>query len=270
MVSASATEFGPSVKAMAPASAQQADLRDLVAEEPLGQRGRGENADLCVVARASQDEVDDRRIVDGRVGVRAHHEGGHAARRGGRAGAGDGLTMLGARLADEAAHVDQARRDDVARAVDDAGLGGNGIPRNRGADPGDQPVDDNKPAPGLSLALGVDEPGVEESDGLGRRHGEERLESGAGDCKRLAHSGLGESGYGRLHFWQRRSVFRGLGAFFCRSVAFAGIARAIYQNRYVRSRLRCSGRAPLALGRGRKWTGPIEERLCFQFIREKI
>ena len=118
----------------------------------------------------------------GRVGVRAHDEAGHAARRGGGAGAGDRLAMLGARLADEAAHVDQARRDDVARAIDDAGLGGNLFARDRGADPGDQPVDDDQPAPRLGLALGIDEPGVEESDGLGRRHGE-RLESGAGDCK---------------------------------------------------------------------------------------
>ena len=150
---------------------EEPDLRDLVAHEALGQRGRGEDANLRVVARAAQDEVDHGGIVDGRIGVRAHDEAGDAARRGGGAGARDRLAMLGARLADEAAHVDKARRDDVAGAIDDAGLGGNGIARDGGADPGDEPVDRDEPAPRLGLTLRVDEPGVEESDGLGRRHG---------------------------------------------------------------------------------------------------
>ncbi len=99
--------------------------------------------------------------------------------------------MLGPRLADEAAHVDQAGRDDVAGAVDDAGLSGNGIAGDRGADAGDQPVDYDEPAPRLGLALRVDKPGVEESDGLSGGHAL-RLVSGAGDCKRCSLSGSGE------------------------------------------------------------------------------
>ena len=65
----------------------------------------------------------------------------HAARGGGGAGAGDGLAMLGAGLADESAHVDEAGRDDVARAVDDPRLGRQLIARDRGADAGDDAVD---------------------------------------------------------------------------------------------------------------------------------
>ncbi len=53
---------------------EEADLRDLMPREPLGQRGRGVDANLRVVARAAQDEVDDRGIVDAGVGVRAHDE----------------------------------------------------------------------------------------------------------------------------------------------------------------------------------------------------
>ena len=58
-----------------------------------------------------------------RAGVGPRQNRRHAARRRRRAGGGDRLAMLGARLADEGAHVDEARRDDVARAIDDARLG---------------------------------------------------------------------------------------------------------------------------------------------------
>ena len=74
---------------------------------------------LRVVARAAKDEVDHGGIVHRRVGVGPGDERRHAARRGRGAEAGDRLAMLGARLADEGAHVDEARRDDVAGAVDD-------------------------------------------------------------------------------------------------------------------------------------------------------
>ena len=77
---------------------------------------------LAVVARAPQDEVDHRGVVDRRIGVGPRDERRHAARRRGGAGAGDRLAMLGAGLADEGAHVDKARRDDVAAAVDDPRL----------------------------------------------------------------------------------------------------------------------------------------------------
>ena len=52
-------------------------------------------------------------LVSGRARM-----GGDAAGR--RAGGGDGLAMLGPGLADESAHVDEAGRDDIAGAIDDA------------------------------------------------------------------------------------------------------------------------------------------------------
>ena len=102
---------------------EQADFGDLLAFEPLGQGRGGVDADLGVVARAAQDEVDHGGVVDRRIGVGTRDKRGHAARGGGGAGAGDGLAMLGPGLADESAHVDEARRNDVARAVDDPRLG---------------------------------------------------------------------------------------------------------------------------------------------------
>ena len=72
--------------------------------------------------------------------------------------------MLGPRLADERAHVDQARRNDVAPAVDDCRLGRQLVPRDLSADAGDDFVDDNEPAARLGLLNGIDETRVDESD----------------------------------------------------------------------------------------------------------
>ena len=88
---------------------EQADFGDLLAFEPLGQGGGGVDADLGVVARAAQDEVDHRGVVDRRIGVWARDKRGHAPGGGGGAGAGDGLAMLGSGLADERPHIDEAR-----------------------------------------------------------------------------------------------------------------------------------------------------------------
>ena len=120
---------------------EQADFGDLLAAEPLGQSGGGMDANLGVVARAAQDEVDHRRVVDRRIGVWAGDKRGHAARGSGGAGAGDGLAMLGPGFADESAHVDEAGRDDVAPAIDDSRLGRQLVARDRRADAGDDAVD---------------------------------------------------------------------------------------------------------------------------------
>ncbi len=99
---------------------EQAQLGDLPALAASGQRRHRRNAHAAGVARAAQNEIDDGGIVDGRQRRRGRDERRHAARRGGESCAGDGFAMLGARLADEGLHVDEARRDDVAGAVDEA------------------------------------------------------------------------------------------------------------------------------------------------------
>ena len=111
---------GPSVKATAPACFQQADLGDLLAVEAAGESAAtGRTRTTAGVARPAQQKIDDRRLVDRRIGVGPREDRRDAARRGRRRRRGDRLAMLGARLADEGAHVDEARRDDIAGAIDD-------------------------------------------------------------------------------------------------------------------------------------------------------
>src|SRR6202021_4227515 len=130
---------------------KQADFGDLLAFEPLGQRRSGVDADLGGIARAAQDEVDDRGVVDRRIGVGTGHQRGHAPRGGGGAGAGDSLAMLGPWLANESPHVDEARRKDIAAAVDDRRLSRQLVPRDFRPDAGDDAIDDDKPATRLGL-----------------------------------------------------------------------------------------------------------------------
>ena len=150
---------------------EQSDLGDLAPFEALGQSRAGQHADFGGGARAAQDEIDHGGIVDRWIGVRAGDERRHAARRGGGAGAGDGLAVLGAGLADEDAHVDETGREDVALAVDDPGFGGGGFARHALAERHDLAVDDERAAARLAHLGGIDEPGVEKSDGARLGHG---------------------------------------------------------------------------------------------------
>ena len=67
-------------------------------------------------------------------------------------------------LANESAHVDQARRNDVAPAIDDRRLSRQLVPRDLRPDAGDDALDDDEPAARLGLLNGIDETRVEESD----------------------------------------------------------------------------------------------------------
>ena len=73
--------------------------------------------------------------------------------------------MLGPRLADESAHVDETRSDDVAPAVDDPRFRRKLVACDRAADAGDDAVHDDEPAARFRLPLGVDEAGVEKAIG---------------------------------------------------------------------------------------------------------
>ena len=122
------------------------------------------NPDPGVVASASQNEVDDRGIVDRRIGVGTHDKRGHAACGCGGAGAGDGLAMLCPGLANKSPHVDEAWRNDVTLAVDDPSLFGQLVRRDRQANASDDPIDDNEPAPCLGLLNRIDQTRVDEGD----------------------------------------------------------------------------------------------------------
>ena len=149
---------------------EQADLGDLAPLETLGQRRGRQHPHLGGGAGAPQDEIDHRGIVDRRIGVGPRDQRRHAARRRGGAGGGDGLAMLGARLADEGAHVDQAGGDDVAAAFDDPRFGRNRVARHRGAERGDLAVDNERAAAQFLEAVRINQPGVEKGDRAGLRH----------------------------------------------------------------------------------------------------
>ena len=96
---------------------EQAEFGHLLARKPLGQRRHRHDADEAAVPGAALHEVDRGRVVERRLGVRLADDGGDAA--GGRrlAGGAEGLAVLLAGLADEDAHVDEARSDHHSGAV---------------------------------------------------------------------------------------------------------------------------------------------------------
>ena len=116
------------------------------------------------VARAAQHEIDGGGIVDGGRGVGLADDGGDAAGGGGLAGGSERLAAGRARLADEGAHVDQARRDQLAAAVDHLGA----FRHAGGADAllglADDAVGDQHVAGQVEIARRIDDPGVGEQD----------------------------------------------------------------------------------------------------------
>ena len=81
--------------------AQQAELGHLASLEFLADRGGGIDVDGRSVARGAQHVLDQRDVVDDRIGVRHHHDRGDAAGGGRLAGRVNGFAVLRAGLADE-------------------------------------------------------------------------------------------------------------------------------------------------------------------------
>jgi hypothetical protein len=75
--------------------------------------------------------------------------------------------MAGARLADESAYVDQARRDDLAGTVDDVGAFGHARGADAVARVTNDPVGDEHVPRAVEIARGVDDASVGEQDGAG-------------------------------------------------------------------------------------------------------
>ena len=116
------------------------------------------------VARAAQHEIDDRRIVDHRIGVGLAHDGGDAAGRRRLARRRKRLAIFGAGLADEGAHVDQAGRDHAAVAIDDLGALGHAGRMDAALGLADHAVGDQQVAGKIEIARRIDDPGVGEQD----------------------------------------------------------------------------------------------------------
>ena len=152
-----------------PGFEQQAELGDLLAFQPLGQGGAGEHVDDSLVAGAALDEIDDRGIVDHRIGVRAADHRGDAAGGGSLRAGAERLAEFGAGLTEEGAQVDKAGRQDLALGIDAAhalARGGRALPFDRG----DGAVANEDGARALATRRGIDQACVDDCDVLRVSH----------------------------------------------------------------------------------------------------
>ncbi len=148
---------------------QQADLGHRLASEALGECRRRCYPHLCGSGGAAQDEVDQRRLVDHRLGVRHHDDGGDAAGQRGVARRFQRLAIFAARLAGEDARVDQSRRQYQTFGIDHLGIVRLGIVEQARADIGNAAVLDQQSAFDVQTACRIDQAGVLEGDAA--RHG---------------------------------------------------------------------------------------------------
>ena len=143
----------------------EADRAGLLEQRELGHvpagatpcdRAVGIDLGAFELTRATRDELDHGRVVDRRHGIGQAGETGHPARRRGRRAARVGLLVLGARLAQLDAHVDQPRRQARAARVDH-----DGVLERRGVqvrtDVGDAPALDHHAAARIQAACRIEQ-----------------------------------------------------------------------------------------------------------------
>ena len=140
--------------------AHQADLGHAFALGALGGGAGRIDVDQFDVARAAQDEVHDRGLVDHRIGVGLQDDGGDAAGRGGQGRRLQGFLGLGAGLAGLHADVDQAGGQHRAARVDHVEVGRERAEIAALGDVGDLAVTDQQRAGAVPAAGGIDEAGV--------------------------------------------------------------------------------------------------------------
>jgi hypothetical protein len=146
--------------------AEQPDLGHLLAEQALGRGGHGVHVDERRVAGASQDEIDERDIVDDGIGIGHAGDRGDAARRRGAARCRERLAMLVSGFAGRDHHVDEARRKDETRAIDTFGIAG-GVCVDIRPKIGDEAVADENTAALVETRGGIDQPRIDERQGFG-------------------------------------------------------------------------------------------------------
>ncbi len=145
---------------------QQADLGNLRAVEAGRQGRQGKQAHAAGIARAAQQKIDHRRLVNRRIGIGAGNDRRDAARRRRQGRGRDRLAMFGAWLADERPHVDEAGRHAIAAAIDDSRVGGEICRHYGGANIADQAIDDQDTAHGLAEQRRIDQPRIDERQRL--------------------------------------------------------------------------------------------------------
>ena len=145
---------------------QEPDLGHLLALEAFGHGGHRVDIDEGGVARAPEDEVDQRHVVDDRLGIGHADDGGDATCRGGAACRGKRLAMLVARLSGEHHRVDQTGSKHAAGAVDDLGIARSAC-RDAGPEIGDGAVHDQRAALAVETRGGIDQARIDEGNSRG-------------------------------------------------------------------------------------------------------
>jgi hypothetical protein len=119
------------------------------------------------LARPPGEELDDRDIVDRRLGVGQRHHRRDAARRRGMAGALDRFQMLGAGLAQLHPHIDEPRRQAQPAGLDNLDIVAKaGIGEAR-TDRGDMRTVDQQIARRIEPAFRIDQPDIAEQAARG-------------------------------------------------------------------------------------------------------
>ena len=136
---------------------QQADLGDFRALEARRQGRRRKHPHAAGIARAAQEKIDDRRLVDRRIGIGPGKDRRDAACRRRQSRGRDRLAVLGTRLADEGPHVDEARRHAIAAAIDDPRMSREICRHDGGAHIADQAIDDQDAAGCFGQCGGIDQ-----------------------------------------------------------------------------------------------------------------
>ena len=137
---------------------QEAHLGQLAPLEPLGRCGVGVDFGELDLAGAAGEELDDRDIIDRRIGVRQGDHRRHTTRRGGAPAALDRFQVLRTRLAQLHPHIDEPRRQ--AQPLGHHRLGIARRSREVAADGGDPLALDQEIARCVEPACGVEQPGA--------------------------------------------------------------------------------------------------------------
>ena len=96
---------------------QQAEFGHIGAEAAPGNGAVGEDGEAAGFLATGAEQADQSRVVDGRLRVRQGSDGGDAAGGGGECGGGDGFAVFAAGFAEFGAHIDQARAENGAVAI---------------------------------------------------------------------------------------------------------------------------------------------------------
>ena len=138
--------------------AKERHFGELLAGAALGDGAVGVDLDPLLLPCASCDELDHRRVVDRRLGVGQAGKAGDPARRRRLGAALERLLVLGTRLAEQHAHVDQPGCETKPVGIDDLGIDAGAVDRKMLAEACDLAAGDQKIADLIEPGCRIEQP----------------------------------------------------------------------------------------------------------------